>query len=219
MTTVSQLITDALNECAIRSDLESYTASELVDARNTLNQLLFSMPNLGKQIFKRAEASHTFTTSVSAFNLPTTYYDLDDAFIRYNNADTPLEALSVEEYREIYTKNSSGFPKYYNLLYKTDFSLEVRLYPKPELVTSTGYIFHYLGILNHIAYSQDSETLSSPHNFYLAIKWALAEQLCNRYDVPMDKRVFISKMKKESLKLANATNVGLKTSFRIRSAF
>ncbi len=219
MATVNDLITEALNECNIKSNLESLTADELMDARNTLNTLMFAMPNLGKQLFRREEASHTFTQSVSSFTLPTTYYDLDSAYIRYNESDTLLEELPISEYLTLSNKNSQGMPQYYSLFYKKDFNIEVKLHPQPALVGATGYIFHYLGILNHISYTTNAENLNSPHNFYIAIKWALAEQLCNRYDVPIEKIAFITKMKKDALDAANATNVGFKSSLRIRSAF
>ena len=219
MSTVSNLIIDALNECNIKSDLESFNSEELVDARQTLNHLMFSLPNIGKHIFRRDEGTYQFPSVVSSFILPSTYYDLDSAYISYNGYDSDLTELSVNEYRELSNKASEGKPTYYALFYKTDFTVEVKVHPKPNITGAAGYIFNYIGILNHINYTANTSNLISPPNFYLALKWALADELANKYDVPLEKQAIISQKKNEALKNANSNNVGHKKTFYIQGAF
>ena len=219
MSTVSNLIIDALNECNVRSDLDSFSIEDLTDARATLNHLMFSLPNIGKQIFRREEGTYQFSSTVSSFSLPSTYYDLDSAHISYGGFDSDLVELSVGEYREIANKSSEGKPTHYALFYKKDFTVEVKVHPQPNITGAAGYIFSYIGILNHINYTGNTSSLSSPPNYYLALKWALADELANKYDVSLEKQAIIAKKKEDALKSANTNNVGKKKTYYIQGAF
>lgn len=219
MTKVSELIINALDECNIASDLGSYSEKELSDARTTLNQLMFALPNIGKQIFRREEGSQSFSDTVSSFVLPSNYYDLDSAYISYGGFDSDLGELSIGEYRSISNKSSEGRPTHYALFYKSDFTVEVKLHPTPNITGVSGYIFNYVGILNHINYTTNTSTLSSPSNYYLALKWALANELSNKFDVPVDKQLIIEKKAKEALENANKNNIGHKKTYTIKGAF
>ena len=155
-----------------------------------------------------------WTLTNRTFVLPSKYYDVVSASIRYGGLDSDLEYISDSEYQELSNKENTGKPTHYCLRYKSDLSVEVNLYPQPDLKGATGYLFSYTGILNHISYTSNSDTVGFPNNAYLAIKWGLALELANRHKVSDQSyaRIVLQEEKyKKRLKKRNTGFSGVRT--------
>lgn len=188
MTTVSDLLTDALIEAGVITMAQTPSASQLNRALTRLNNMLDSWSNDGINVFARTWVNYTLTPMQASYQIGTGAADFNtprpssiaSAYIRIGNVDIPVAVINDQIYAEqIAVKNIGGPPKYLN--YDNGFPIGlIRLWP---LAGSSYQLFMQLEApLGDYALT---DTVSLPPGWNRAVIFNLAVELCGSYGQQM----------------------------------
>ena len=209
MTTVLDIITDAMKLNGTLFKGEAPSSDEAADALRTLNDMLDSWSNDDLITYSYALEQFTLTGGVSYtigaggdFNT-TRPVNIADSVIRVGNIDYPVEAISQQQYQKYVAVKSlsSTIPQF--MTYDNGYPLGIiKFYP----ATTNGTLFLQsnkpLG-----TYAALTDVISLPVGFNKALKYNLAMELAPQYGVEVSQVVL--SMARQSLgqvKRATASN-------------
>jgi hypothetical protein len=204
-------------------DTATLTTSMMADALAAFNYLVTSWQAHGMQVWCQRTIAIPLTEGVGEYTLgpigadvttprPT---ELSRAWIRRTDGtdtyDSPLTIISSQAYDELAVKTMEGFP---TLLYfcptydkpggnsGVGAYATVEIWPLPDATTVADcevYIVYTRPIED---FSGETDTLDFPQEWYNAVRWNLAYQLCFMYEVPLGKINAIKQLAKDTLELA-----------------
>lgn len=199
--TRNEIIQRALRIVGVLSLGESLSAEMYDQARIALNAMVKVWQ--GDRIFLWTLVDDTLTTSAGtesyAFDTDPKIIGIDQAFLRVNSADTPIEIISFREYQYIIDKTAPGDPTH-----AAHHFAEQKLYfwPTPN-ATRTIY---YTGIVR----VQDMDTAAGTPDFPVewlnALTYGLAYDLSDEYGKGLGERQAIGAKAKEFYAIARKSD-------------
>lgn len=176
MTTVTEVITQALKDATVVGEGDAASAETMTDAFAMFNQMMAQWQESGMNIYAQVTSSFTPTGAVS-YTVGTggdisiaRPEKIDNIYWRFNSFDTPLTMISTyEEYLSITTKTQSGDAAY--AFYLPSYPLgTLYLYPQP----SSGSIF-ITRSETLPTFTSITDTIVLPAKYILPIRFSLAE--------------------------------------------
>lgn len=176
MTTVTEVITQALKDAAVIGEGETASAETMTDSFSTFNQMMAQWQENGMNVYAQVTTSFTPTGAISysvgtggdvAITRPE---KIDFIYWRSSGVDIPIQLLSTyEEYLAITNKTQVGNACYG--FYLPSYPLgTLYLYPQPN----SGSVF----ITNTVAlpiFTSITDTIVLPAKYILPIRFSLAE--------------------------------------------
>lgn len=142
--------------------------------------------------------------------IPSDYYAVSDyVALKIGDLDIrQLEYKNQEEYLGIVNKEEVGIPLYYTLFYNVDFSVDLCLYPQPDSVGVNGYELTFRGILKHINYTSNTDTIKESGSIINLIKYSVAKRVMMDFGITInsDTGQTILYFEEESEKFLNTRN-------------
>jgi hypothetical protein len=223
--TASQVIDRALEDIAA-VDAEgglTPTTTQRTSALVVLNYIVTSWQAHGMQVWCQKQATHTLTASTSSYtigsggdiNITARPLTIQQAWIRDTVADPdtdiPIRIISREEYNRISAKATTGVPNC--IFYDPEYNREgtnsgatakgkIYVWPTPDSSVVTQYDLYVVYTRPISDFNATSDTLDFPQEWFNAVRWNLAHQLCPGYTVPLGRMHEIEKLAETSLKLA-----------------
>lgn len=176
MTTVTEVITQALKDSTVVGEGDAASAETMTDAFAVFNQMMAQWQESGMNIYAQVTSSFTPTGAVSytvgtGGDISITRPEkIDNIYWRFNNMDIPIQILSTyEEYLEIVNKTVTGTPSLG--FYLPSYPLgTLYLYPQP----SSGSIF-ITRSETLPTFTSITDTIVLPAKYILPIRFSLAE--------------------------------------------
>jgi hypothetical protein len=205
VTTVYDIIRQAMKDIGAIGGRETPTPDEAQDGLSTLNQMLAMWRTQSLTVYCQKQESITATGALSYtigdsgdldIERP---YAIDAAYWLDNGVSTPLVPIhSFEDYQDIGVKELSGTPSAF--YYRPDFPLG-QLFVWPSV--NTGSIVLTMRVPMPI-YADIYEEISLPAEYLGAIRWNLAMMLCSTFGLnPNASVVMFAKQTKRALKIIN----------------
>jgi len=142
--------------------------------------------------------------------IPNDYYDVSDhVAVKIGDLDIrQLEYKNQEEYFDIINKEEVGIPMYYTPFCNIDFSVDLYLYPQPDSVGLDGYELTFRGILKHINYMSNTDTINESGSIINLIKYSVAKRVMMHFGITVNSDIGQSILffEKESKNLLNTRN-------------
>ena len=135
----------------------------------------------------------TTYTAANTFSLDNndglTYFQVDEAWVRQSQTDTPLERISFEEYLNIYQKDSEGRPNMYAVQEGLSTPV-VYLHPFPD---STEIIVNMLAVRRLEDFDSAGTNPDFPVEWFNVLVWGLADEMGDEYHLPIEERERITR--------------------------
>ena len=176
MTTVTEVITQALKDATVIGEGDAASAETMTDAFAVFQQMMGSWQENGMNVYAQVTSSFNPTGAVSYsvgtggdVNI-TRPEKIDNVYWRFNNFDIPIQLLSTyEDYLDITNKTQAGTPSIG--FYLPSYPLgTLYLYPQPIngsfFVTTTVTLPTFTSI---------TDTIVLPAKYILPIRFSLAE--------------------------------------------
>lgn len=142
--------------------------------------------------------------------IPNDYYDVSDyVAVKIGDQDIrQLEHKNPQEYFDIINKEEVGIPMYYTPFCNIDFSVDLFLYPQPDSVGLDGYELTFRGILKHINYTSNTDTIKESGSIINLIKYSVATKVMIDFGITIDSSIgkTILYFEKDSKGLLNTRN-------------
>jgi hypothetical protein len=176
MTTVTELITQALKDATVVGEGDSASSETMTDAFALFQQLMGQWQSSGKNVYAQVTSSFNATGALSYsigtggdVNI-TRPEKIDNVYWRLNTVDTPLTMLNTyEEYLDLTTKTMSGDATY--AFYLPSYPLgTLYIYPQP---TSGSFFITRTESLP--TFTSITDTIVLPAKYILPIRFSLAE--------------------------------------------
>lgn len=198
------------------------STTQRTSALAVFNYLVTSWQAHGLQVWCQKQTSHIFTASTNSYTVGpggviavARPLAIQQAWIRDTVAspsnDTNIRIISREEYNRISLKTTTGTPNclFYDPEYDRDgansgVSAKGRVYvwPTPDASVVTQYDLYFVYTRPIGDFNAVSDTLDFPQEWFNAVRWNLALNLCPSYEVPVMKWDRIKGMADDTLKLA-----------------
>ena len=185
MSTVRQLVTDALRLLKVSEAGEAISAEEASDGLRALNQMISAWNNDSFNLYKIVQRSLSLTASDGEYTIGSGG-DIDtirplrisSAYVRDSGGtDHPMEIIQNREWSEIRLKSLDGDYPYY-LYYRKSYPLAyINLYPQP----GTGMTLYIECWDQLTGYTSLSESISLPPGYERAFKYNLALEIAPEY--------------------------------------
>lgn len=184
----------------------SPTTTQRTSALQVLNFLVTSWIADGMQVWCQKTGTYTLSNGV---NNPTVGpggtiaiarpLSIQQAWLRDTvtspNMDIPLTPISREEYNRLSVKTTTGTPNSY--FYDPEYDLpgtnsgasakgRLYLWPTPDTSIATQYDLYFVYTRPIQDFSAVSDTLDFPQEWFNAVRWNLALNLCPSYSVPIE---------------------------------
>ncbi len=222
-----QVMLSALEEVnRIRPGSPSAEPEDLNVCKRELNMLLKMYQNMGMKLWQTAEKEITLTASQRTYTLAPSGGDVimdRPVFVRTafrrdsNNIDTPMTKLAWDDYQDLTNKYNESIPIQFAYLPDIDKGT-LYLWPVP----STSAASEYTVIINYVDAIDDvdnfTDDLEVEQQWFLALKWNLAAELINKYDVPVQRAARIERNAFRWLEEAMNTDHESETSMYIEPA-
>jgi hypothetical protein len=196
------------------------TSSQYTYALRTLNLLVTSWQSLGMQVWCQKMTTKTLTLSDGTYTVGpggdinvARPMGITQVYLRNTTSDYdhPLTLISREEYLNLSNKSTEGTPTLY--YYEPAYDLpgsnsgasakgNLYLWPEPDATTVANYVLHLRYTRPIQDFSATSDSLDFPQEWFNAVRWNLAHQLCPQYEVPLGKMREIERLAKDTLDLA-----------------
>jgi hypothetical protein len=208
--TVTKIIQAALRALHVISPTESVSAPQAESAREALNIMIaqwstqgLAVPYMTRETFTLTAGTSSYTWGIGgSFNSERPLKLVDNVFITSSGIDYPVALMGEGEYNAYSDKTLSGTPT--RLFFDTTFALAtVYLYPTPDsadtLTVSSQKLFtNYTGLTTAISLSPE---------YYGAMKWNLAIELCSDYEKePSQTVVVLAERSLDAIRTINAAN-------------
>lgn len=207
--TVNEILESSLRAIHVISPTESVSSGQAKTAKQALNIMLslWSTKGLVVQVITREsltltadKASYTIGAS-GDFNTarPMAIYS---AMIDSGDSDYPMRIIGTEEYNAISVKTNTGVP---DMLY-TDFTFPLAtMYPYPIPDAAYGMTINKQVLFTD--YTSLTTSISLPPEYYAAIKWNLAIELCPDYErEPSQTIIVLAERTLDAIMTLNAAN-------------
>lgn len=202
------------------------TTSQTTSALQIFNFLVTSWIGLGMQVWCQKTATYTLSNGVGNFTvgpagtlaiarpMSITQAWLRDTTVTYP-IDIPVRVGGREEYYSLSQKTTPGTPNflYYDRGYDRDAGNSgatangtIYLWPVPDTSVATQYDLGFTYTRPIQDFNASSDTLDFPQEWYNALRWNLANELCPGYSVPVMKWDRIRGMARDTLDLAMSTD-------------
>lgn len=212
--TASQIINAALRQCGIGLNGETPTAQETNDTLQALNMIIKAWGPKGLKLWARKTQSITLVASDADYTIGPTGdvavarpLDIVSAFRRDTNSiDTPLTAMSREEYRSLSNKSQTGTP--INYYYDRQLTSGVLyLWPVPDATAVSNYTvnINYRKPLDDLDATTDD--IEIPQEWYRALKWNLAHEMSLEFDLPQNKIALLERKAGMALEEAETADI------------
>lgn len=180
MATVGDLILSAGRKIGVNG----MTSAEIADCFTALNMMLHqwaAMPTVKNAVTRETVTltSGTATYTVGSGGALNTVWPIEikSAFIRKNNDDSPLYAISAEEYAYTGEKDYTGQPQV--LYYERTYPLGTFMFwPEPD----EAYSVHLWSIKSFQTFAAIDDTVTLPPEYEAAIMWNLALEMAPEFE-------------------------------------
>lgn len=207
--TVTEILEASLRAIHAISPTESVDAGQAKTARQALNMLLASWSTKGLVVPVRTRESFTLTASKASYTIGASGdfntsrpMAVISAYIDNGSADLPMRIIGEDEYNDIGVKEAPGVPEM--LFTRFTFPLAI-LYPWP--VPDAAYAMTLVSQTLLTDYTSLTTTISLPPEYYAAIKWNLAIELCPDYErEPSQTVVVLAERSLDAIITLNAAN-------------
>lgn len=188
MTTVLDLITDAMQESGVLTKSETPTNDEAQAGLRMLNRIIESWSNSSTIQFERTTESFALSNGVASYTMglggdfntvrPT---KVVQAHVRQGNVDYALSIVSDKVYQSVVYKSIIGVPELLNFTNSYPLAT-VNLYPAP----SSSYTLYITSEKPLTNYASTSIAVNLPSGWNDALIYALAVRLARIYGQPAD---------------------------------
>jgi hypothetical protein len=137
---VADLVTTAYRRCRVRP--EQITADMLESAKIALHVALSAMPHKGFQLWTHDEESLALVAGDGEYTLSTGTIAVTHANYLLNNVETPLSAMSADQYIAIPDKATQGRPNSFWIDFQRDTPV-MRIWPVPNAAAAAGSITYW----------------------------------------------------------------------------
>ena len=186
MTTVLDIVKDAMQECGVLTESATPTSGEAQIGLKLVNRLLSSWSNTGNLQFERVTESFPLTAldfsytigSGGDFNTvrPT---KIVQAHVRQNNIDYNLDIVTDKIYQGVTYKTIGGLPEMLN--YTNEYPLAtINIYPAP----STIYTLFLTSEKPLTSYAATTTTVDLPSGWIDAVIYNVGLRMCGIYGQP-----------------------------------
>lgn len=191
--TVMDILEASLRAIRVISPNESLSAGRAKTARQALNMMLalwstrgLVVPVITQEAFALVATQASYTMGAGGDFDSTRPLAMAGAFVNDGSSDSPLDLIGAGEYNAISDKTTSGVPD--RLFFKTTFPLAtLYFYPVPDADYAVTLDSQRL----LIDYDNLTDDISISPEYYAAIKWNLAIELCPDYEREPPKTVVV----------------------------
>lgn len=180
---VLDIINNSMKSIGALAAGETLESSAANDAFVLLNDMLdqwsnspYMIFNINEIIFNIIPGQYVYSIGLGAYINQLAPLYINQAFVRINNLDYPIDVISVDDYEAIGFKSLNGpWPRalYYNLGATTS---TINLWPKPsqgEMHLITNDLLTQFSTINDV--------LNLPQGYSMAIMWNLAQILLPQF--------------------------------------
>ncbi len=184
--TRDDLIKEALLEINAIVQSQDPSPSEIADAARRMNIMVLSWQNKGVLLWTVEEETQALVDGTAEYTLSVDIVGVqpEGMFIRRDDNDSIVKAISREDYARIENKIEEGRPEKAFIQY-TLTNPTLTLSPIPENSTD---VFHYWKVLKLQDFDTGSNNPDFPTRWYDAIFKGLARELAPQYGVPVLER-------------------------------
>lgn len=190
MTTVLEIITDALQDAGIISANETPNATDAQKAFRLLNRMLDTDSTEDLMIYNNVQEVFNFTSGQQSYTIgtggnfnTTRPVDVTAAYVRDTNGnDIPVSVVDYETYSQIISKPIQAtipLAVYYNASYPLS---TLTFWPIP---TNTSYTFVLWSWKLLTSFTSLSDTVSMPPGYEQYIETNLAARICVAFNRPI----------------------------------
>lgn len=183
--TPMRMVKQALKDCGRLQTGDEPTGEVLADALGRITDLMNFWQTQGLKLFLNQLLSITPVSGTSLYTLgpggslitskPTRV--LEAWRVQSDGSRVPLNSLSWNQYYRLGNLTDGGVTNSY-FVDKQTTNLLVRFWPVPDAVTSAG-TFELLTQAQATTPTELDETISFPVEWYLALRWGLADELAS----------------------------------------
>jgi hypothetical protein len=206
--TLNNLIKSSMRAIRVIQEGQTPSSQQYTDATEVLNILIKNMQSRGLALWTYQLIAIPCSVNKYTYTLGPTGADItvqrplrlmDGAYIRYlpvgstTPFDTPLRVISRLEYLQFGSKTTQGTPN--SIYYDSQFNTAT------ATSASTGYgtLYVYVNPIDaqHTIYgnfqrqlfdmTNSTDEFDFPSEAFLALRWGLAAELCDEYEVPEDR--------------------------------
>lgn len=180
-----RMIKQALKDCGRLQTGDEPTGEVIADALGRIGDLINFWQTQGLKLYLNRIQSITPVASTALYTLgpsgsimtvkPTRV--LEGWYVRADNSRVPLNPLSWNQYYRLGNTTTVGSTNSY-FVDKQATDLLVRFWPVPDTIVATG-TFELLLQFQATAPIELDETISFPIEWYLALRWGLADELAS----------------------------------------
>lgn len=188
MTTVLDIVTDAMQESGILTRDETPTNGEAQTGLKMLNRLLGSWSNSAKTQFKRTTESFPLVSGTASYTIgsgatfdTTRPTKIVEAHIRQGNIDYPLEIITDKVYQSVTYKGIGSLPEVLNFTNGYP-NATINLYPAP----SAAYTLFITSEKPLTTYATTATAVDLPPGWQDALTYNLAVRLAKVFGQPTD---------------------------------
>jgi hypothetical protein len=206
--TRNDLIKSSMRVLRVIQDGATPTTQQYTDATEVLNILIKNMQSRGLALWTYQLLAIPCTANKYTYTIGPSGADitaqrplrlLDGAYIRYTPAgtttpfDTPLRVISRQEYLQFGSKTSQGTPN--SIYYDSQFNTATAT----SASTGWGTLYVYTNPIDSLRtiygnfqrqlfdMTSSGDEFDFPAEAFLALRWGLAAELCDEYEVPEDR--------------------------------
>lgn len=173
------LVADALRKIGVVAMDEPMTADQGDHALRALNRLIKSWQNRGYNIWGATEVVITLTTAAS-YTFPARPVSVESVRLRRGTIDTPMLAMTRQEYFDLPQKASTGTPTTYYFDRQRDTAA---LYIWPVLVAAAGETLRVLCTREFEDQTDLNAAPDIPAEWWDALVYSLAARLADDFSV------------------------------------
>jgi hypothetical protein len=207
--TQTQVINRALRLCGVVDPEETASPNQLTTAQEALNTLVAAWENEGIPLWNVEKHTIPMVANQATYQIsPDRPIEITNMVLHnsVSNSDITMVRLSREEYWLLGQKQSNGYPTQWYYEYGQN-SGTIYLYPVPStnIAPSLSIITYYQAPFTSTGSGTDIPDV--PSEFFQALVWGLADQICHEYNLPPEKVDRIKKKAQEEKDLAFDMNV------------
>lgn len=217
--TAGEIVSSALKQCGIGLNSEVPKAHEINDAMEDLNIIIKAWSKKGLKLWAMGNQSIPLVADKLTYTLGPTGDIVMDRPLELQSAyrsdtddnDTQMTIFSREEYRMLSNKSSEGAPL--QIYYDAQLDNAVmNIWPVPNATDAAEFTIELSWRKPIDDADVTTDDLEFPSEWYRALKWNLTQEIMVAYDLPENRQRRISKLARDSLKDAEASDSSQNTS-------
>ena len=177
--TARVLISDALRKLGVVAMDEAMTADQADHGLRALNRMMKAWQNRGVNVWGATEVEITLTTAAS-YTFTARPVSVEGVRLRRGSIDTPMQAMTRQEYFDLPQKTSTGTPTCYYFDRQRDTAT---LYVWPVLVAAAGETLRVLCTRELEDQTDLNAAPDAPSEFWDAMVYGLAARLADDFSI------------------------------------